>query len=82
MKFANGQPVLIRLASAAATALNAPGDIPLVGATMEDGWILADYKNPDGSVTRYALPPDSVLYVKQDLSAEQLSTSLVPPVRV
>lgn len=82
MKFAGGQPVLIQLTTPTATALGVTGEVPLVGAILEDGWLLADYRNPDGSVTRYALPPDSVLYVKQNLTADQVAASLVPPTRI
>lgn len=65
--FLDTAPVLIRLAPAARAALGvADADIQLKSATIRDGWLLAIYQDPgNGDVTKYLLPPDQVLYLRQ-----------------
>lgn len=64
--FIAGQPVLVRLSAAARTALGVPDtEIQLYAANTVDGWLRADYREANGDITRYFLPPESVLYLKQ-----------------
>lgn len=67
MKFQTENPIQVRLSATFLTAVGLPAatDVPLYGAAVEDGWLLADYRNGDGTITRYAVPPEHVIYVRQ-----------------
>lgn len=68
--FITGQPVSVRLSAEAATALGVgANEVPLVSVQIIDGWFLATYQNSDGSTTRYLLPPNAILYAKQNQPA-------------
>lgn len=70
--FSDTSAALVRLTDAVTVALGAavPTEFPLYRISLDpSGYMLADYRNPDGSLTRYALPPGSVLYAKQQLTA-------------
>lgn len=80
VKFLHGLPISVRLTPAANTALGIPdADVALYAAAMDDGWLLADYRDASGNVTRYALPPGSVVYVKQALTADQAGNVSMEP---
>lgn len=78
MKFVTGKAIQARLAPAVSIALGIPdADVPLWAAELEHGWLIATYKRADGSLTRYALPPGAVLYVRQDVTADEIGAN--PP---
>lgn len=67
MKFRTDTPIDVRLSATARTALGGlpDADIPLWGAEIEGGWLLADYKEANGGIRRYAVPSEHVIYVRQ-----------------
>lgn len=77
MKFDQRAPIDVRLSATFRAALGGlpDADIPLWAATIEDGWLLADYKEQSGDIRRYAIPPEHVIYVRQLLP----STSVTEP---
>ena len=55
-------------------------EVPLWAAQLTDsGWLLADFKEADGSLTRYAVPPASVTYVKQSITVDELGVNFAAP---
>lgn len=80
MKFQTERPIDVRLSAEFLTAVGLPpgADVPLWAAEIEGGWLLADYRNGDGTITRYAVPAEHVIYVRQSV-AEQVAPA---PVRV
>ncbi len=69
--------VEIRLQIDVATALGIPSgaNVPLYGVTLRDGWLLAEYRETTGQLTKYLLPPHAVLFVRQ----VRTTTTLPPP---
>lgn len=82
--FIGGKATAVRLAPAVASALGLQpnADVELHAATVMGGWLQADYRNGDGSIDRYLLPPDAVLFVKQRQSEAERGTDAPPPERV
>lgn len=80
MKFRTDSPIDVRLSAVFRTAVGWPtdSDIPLWAASIEDGWLLADYRESNGDIRRYAIPPEHVIYVRQ----LHTPSSAPPPVRV
>jgi len=74
MQFLTEQPIDVRLSATftAAVGVAANTDIPLWKATLENGWLLADYREGDGSIRRYAIPSEHVIYVRQSQAASTL----------
>jgi len=79
MKFLTDASIDVRLSAVARTAVGWPTDtdIPLWAASIEDGWLLADFKEANGDIRRYAIPPEHVVYVRQ---TQTPSTAQAPKV--
>ncbi len=66
--FVGGQPVKVRLNAEVRTALNAPDqDIDLLSLAWQGGMLVADFQDSPTQITRYLLPPQSILYARQTI---------------
>ena len=84
LPFVTTKPILVRLAAVTATALGLPAatDVQLFACALVDGWLQADFRETNGDITRYVLPSESLLYVKQlQTVAEAGSTAPAPQTR-
>lgn len=74
MQFLTEVPLDVRLSAAfcAAVGVDPNTDIPLWAATLEAGWLLADYREGDGGIRRYAIPAEHVIYVRQSQAASTI----------
>jgi hypothetical protein len=73
MKFNTGAAIEVRLSAAfrAAIGMQQDADIQLWGAELgAGGWLLADYREANGDIRRYAVPPGHVIYVRQLMPQE------------
>ena len=73
LSFVTGKPIQAKVSWIAT-------EVPLWAAQLtESGWLLGDFRETDGSITRYAVPPSAVVYVKQSLSAEEQGSNINAP---
>ena len=72
LKFDDGEPIKVRLSAVFRAAVGglADEDIDLWAARIEDGWLLADYREANGDIRRYAVPQQHVVYVRQLMPQE------------
>lgn len=83
--FIHGKAATVRLSAVAASALGlqGSGEVELTAfQVLDGGWLQADYRNADGSMDRYLLPPGSVLYVRQRQTEDETGAAAPEPGRV
>ena len=73
LRFVTGKPIQAKVSFAA-------NEVPLWAAQLtESGWLLGDFRESDGSLTRYAVPPSAVIYVKQAITVDEQGANLSAP---